>query len=259
MRALLGGLAIPAVAAQRTAPQTPVSRLEVIVCPNCDKTYQVDANSIGRSGRRVRCQRCGTYWFDVTATREDYEERSNPVLAIGFAHKLKLYLNGLPEQVKQDPAKTTHAIKLFLMRHGPADGATGHANGIRVDLAHFSNTQFLWDAVAKSASPAHPGEDYNLLFVAESEDHPQIDRIVERVNKLPVARADARMMFFRSSDQTELVYFFDRLHGLVQRHRKSLFGDVYILAGMDVETLNYRVRKLTLRRPGSNINPWEEF
>jgi hypothetical protein len=31
------------------------------------------------------------------------------------------------------------------------------------------------------------------------------------------------------------------------------------MAGMDMQTLAYAVRKLTLQRAGSNMNPWEEF
>jgi hypothetical protein len=52
---------------------------------------------------------------------------------------------------------------------------------------------------------------------------------------------------------------FDRLHDLFKRHRKSEAGDVYIVAGVDMQTLAYAVRKLTLQRAGSNINPWEQL
>jgi predicted Zn finger-like uncharacterized protein len=34
-----------------------------IICPNCETSYQVDASSMGPSGRSVRCARCQTVWF----------------------------------------------------------------------------------------------------------------------------------------------------------------------------------------------------
>jgi predicted Zn finger-like uncharacterized protein len=47
----------------------------LIVCPNCSKSYQIDASSIGARGRSVRCVRCRSVWFaippaDVPAPRE---------------------------------------------------------------------------------------------------------------------------------------------------------------------------------------------
>ena len=36
-------------------------------------------------------------------------------------------------------------------------------------------------------------------------------------------------------------------------------GDIYIMAGMDMQTSSYAVRKLTIRRAGSNESPWEDF
>lgn len=176
-----------------------------------------------------------------------------------FARRLTRYLNGLPDNVKRSSAKSTHAIKTFLMREGVGNGAVGYANGIKVDLQRFKNVEFLWDAVAKSESPSHPGEDYDLTFVAESENQVQIEKILEDANKLPIVRADARMMFFRANDPAQRNYFFERLRGLFERHRKSELGDVYILAGMEMQGLSYQVRKLTIRREGSNESAWEEF
>src|SRR5262249_50261934 len=152
----------------------------------------------------------------------------NPVLQPDFPRKLKRYLNGLPNQIKQHSAKSTHATKTFLMREGLGGDAVGYANGIRVQLQKFKNVEFLWDAVAKIPSPSHPDEDYDLAFVAESENQVQIEKILEDANKLPIVRADARLMFFRATDAEQREYFFERLQGLFERHRKSEPGDVYI-------------------------------
>ena len=35
----------------------------LIVCPDCSTSYQVEAASLGESGRSVRCARCQTEWF----------------------------------------------------------------------------------------------------------------------------------------------------------------------------------------------------
>lgn len=234
-------------------------RFDHLVCPDCGKSYQVKAGLLGRDGRRVRCPSCKTVWFESSAASEPNSNGANPVLGPQFPGKLKRFLNGLPDKIKRDSGKSTHAIKTFLMREGRSDGAVGHANGIRVELQHFRNTEFLWDAVAKVPSPSHPGEDYDLTFVAESENQVHIDKILEDANKLPIVRADARLMFFRANDTEQREYFFERLGGLFERHRKTMVGDIYIMAGMETQSWTYAVRKLTIRRELSNVSPWEEF
>jgi predicted Zn finger-like uncharacterized protein len=236
-----------------------ITRREHIVCPNCGKGFQVAAGLLGPGGRRVRCPKCQSIWFESPATPEPHENGANPVLSPRFPSKLKSYLNGLPNNVKQSGTKSTHAIKTFLMREGRGEGAVGYANHIKVDLNHFKNVEFLWDAAAKVESPTHPGEDYDLTFVAESENQILIEKILEDANKLPIVRTDARLMFFRANDPKQREYFFERLWGLFARHRKSEVGDVYIMAGMDTQGWTYAVRKLTLRGEGSNVSPWEEF
>jgi predicted Zn finger-like uncharacterized protein len=228
---------------------------EHIFCPRCAKAYRIDADSLGAEGRQVRCKTCDTIWFEPPKGPQSAAR----VLSPHFASKLKLYLNHLPPLVRQSSAKTTHAIKSFLMREGPAGGAVGHANGIRVQLPHFKNAEFLWDAAAKMQNPDFPGEDVDLIFVAESENQCEIDKIIEDANKLPIVRADARLMFFRAHDAVQLEYTFGRLRELFQRHRKTEIGDVYVMAGLDLATLAYAVRKLTIGRDRSNIDPWEEF
>jgi hypothetical protein len=187
------------------------------------------------------------------------DEGGNPVLSPDFPKMLKAYLDGLPDKVKRISGKSTHVIKTFLVRHGLGEGAVGYANGIKVDLQRFKNVEFLWDAVAKLQNPAYPGEDYDLTLVAESENHIDINKIIEDANKLPIVRADARLMFFRANDHDQRAYFFERLRGLFERHRKTEPGDIYIAAGMEMQTLSYAVRKLTIQRAGSNVNPWQEF
>ncbi len=129
--------------------------------------------------------------------------------------------------MKQNSSKSTHAIKSFLMRNGLASGAVGYTNGIKVDLQRFRNTEFMWDAVAKVPSVEYPGEDTDLLFVAESENQPHIDKILEDANKLPIVRADVRMMFFRANDPGQLELHFDKLRWTIpappqDRHRRRL-------------------------------------
>jgi hypothetical protein len=209
----------------------------------------------------VRCTRkgCEALWFEPPVGTKSKQNGGNPVLSKDFPRKLKLYLNGLPAHVKRDSKRSTHATKTFLMREGLGEKAIGYANGIRVDLKYFKNAEFLWDAAAKVPSPTHPDEDYDLTFVAESENQILIGKILEDANKLPIVRADARMMFFRANDPDQRAYFFDRLHGLFTRHRKSEVGDIYLMAGMETQSWTYAVRKLTLQREGSNVDPWEEF
>lgn len=230
---------------------------EQIACPDCGKSYQIEAGWLGASGRSVRCQSCGSRWFEPPV--EQAPNGDNPVLGPEFPGRLKKYLQALPDAVKNSSPKSTHAIKTFLMRYGVGNGAVGFSNGIKVNLPNVKTTEFLWDAVGKVLNRTYPGEDYDLTFAAESENQPDINKIIEDANKLPIVRADARLMFFRANDQAQCVQFFDRLHDLFRRHRKSEAGDIYILAGMDMHTLTYMVRKLTLQRPGSNVSPWEEF
>jgi predicted Zn finger-like uncharacterized protein len=252
-RCYFGGVQHEPIRIQRS----PAARLEQIVCPECELAYKVEAASLGRDGRRVRCPKCKSVWFAPAASGPN--GGANPILSPDFCRKLTRYLNGLPARVKQDSKKSTHAIKTFLMREGVSDGAIGYANGIRVDLPNFRNAEFLWDAAVKVPSPTHPGEDCDLTFVAESENVILIDKIIEDANKLPIVRADARMMFFRANDPAQREYFFERLRGLFERHRRTERGDVYIIAGMEKQKSSYLVRKLTILREGSNESPWQEF
>ena len=235
----------------------PAARREQIICPECGLAYELDAGSLGSNGRRVRCPKCTTVWFESAA--ETNGGVGNPVLGRHFPRRLKLYLNGLPDKVKKSSPKSTHAIKTFLMRDGLGDGAVGYANGIRVNLKNVKTAEFLWDAVGKVPSKSYPGEDYDLTFAAESENQIDINKIIEDANKLPIVRADVRLMFFRANDPGQCKLFFDRLHDMFKRHRKTEPGDIYVMAGMDMQTLTYVVRKLTIRREGSNENPWEEL
>jgi predicted Zn finger-like uncharacterized protein len=43
----------------------------LIVCPSCATSYQIDAGSVGPSGRMVRCARCRATWFAGPARAED--------------------------------------------------------------------------------------------------------------------------------------------------------------------------------------------
>ena len=242
----------------RSDPNRPV-RLEQIVCPNCGKSYDIDVSSLGRSGRSVRCTACNSYWFEPPFDPERTRTNGNPVLRPAFPRWMKQYLNALPAEVKRSGARLTHVIKTFLMRYGVGKDAVGFASGINVNLDNFKSGEFLWDAAGKVLLKSHPGEDNDLTFVAESENQIDINKIIEDANKLPIARADVRLMFFRANNASQCLQFFDRLYDLFKRHRKSEAGDVYILAGMDMQTLAYAVRRLTLQRAGSNVNPWEEF
>ena len=245
-----------AARAYQYKPQRPGPRREPIVCPNCAQIYQVESSSLGRVGRVVRCKACESRWWDASAI---HEGGANPIVDGDFPRKLKLYLNHLPADVKHQSKRSTHAIKSFLIRHGLAKDAVGHANGIKVNLPRHRATEFMWDVAAKVESTIHPDDDLDLLFVAESENHAHIDKILEDANKLPIARADVRLMFFRASDAQTLESYFERLLGLFQRHKKTQVDDVYILAGMDMQSLAYDVRRLTMRRKGSNVTPWERY
>jgi predicted Zn finger-like uncharacterized protein len=236
------------------APRKAEAPGDSIFCPRCAKAYRVETGSLGAEGRQVRCTPCKSVWFEPP---KDGTSAAR-VLSRHFASKLKLYLNYLPQPVRQNSAKTTHAIKSFLMREGPDGGAIGQANGIRIQLPHFKNSEFLWDAAVKTPSQEFPGEDLDLIFVAESENQVEIDKIIEDANKLPIVRADARFMFFRARDGEQLEYVFGRLRELFERHRKTEHGDVYVMAGLNLATLSYAVRKLTIRRDRSNVSPWEE-
>src|SRR5262249_29543582 len=42
----------------------------LIVCPNCQTSYELAAVSLGSEGRSVRCVRCKEVWFATTAGEE---------------------------------------------------------------------------------------------------------------------------------------------------------------------------------------------
>src|SRR5262245_43499554 len=53
----------------------------LIICPNCATSYQVEASSLGATGRSVRCVRCKKVWF--TANTE-------AMAAISLSHQADL-------------------------------------------------------------------------------------------------------------------------------------------------------------------------
>lgn len=50
-----------------------------IVCPACETGYQVADGTLGVTGRKVRCARCGTVWH---ATPNDYPEAPHPAAPV---------------------------------------------------------------------------------------------------------------------------------------------------------------------------------
>ena len=76
---------------------------EHIFCPRCAKAYRIDADSLGAEGRQVRCKTCEIIWFEPPKG----EHSAARVISPHFASKLKLYLNYLPEHVRQNSARTT--------------------------------------------------------------------------------------------------------------------------------------------------------
>jgi predicted Zn finger-like uncharacterized protein len=162
-----------AIRIDRSASQ----RMEQIVCPECELPYFVDAARLGRDGKRVRCPKCKSVWF-APAISQLNGNGTNPILHPEFPWRLKLYLNGLPEGVKHNSPKSTHAIKTFLMREGVGEGAIGFANGIKVNLENVRSTEFLWDAAGKVPNLSRSGEDADLTFGAESGSQVDISKII---------------------------------------------------------------------------------
>ena len=46
-----------------STPGSFVADIMLIVCPSCATSYQIDAGSVGATGRMVRCARCRATWF----------------------------------------------------------------------------------------------------------------------------------------------------------------------------------------------------
>ncbi len=44
-----------------------------ITCPSCQSTYQLADGSLGATGRKVRCTRCGTVWHAMPADEADVD------------------------------------------------------------------------------------------------------------------------------------------------------------------------------------------
>ena len=54
-----------------STPGSFVAVIMLIVCPSCATSYQIDAGSVGSSGRMVRCARCRATWFAGPARAEN--------------------------------------------------------------------------------------------------------------------------------------------------------------------------------------------
>jgi len=182
---------------------------------------------------------------------------SNPALDQQFSNKLSRFLNGLPSDVKRSGSKSTHAIKTFMLSNGVSQGSEGWANQIKQALNNIVDVEFLWDITGRTRNPDNPMEYNDLTFVAESENKPQLKPILDDAAKLPIARTDVRLMFFRANDAEQLEMFFSELARFFKSHRRTEVGDIYILAGMNNANGRYSVRKLTIRRDRSNVPEWE--
>jgi len=181
----------------------------------------------------------------------------NPILEPHFSHKLSRYLNGLPDNIKRSAGKSTHAIKTFLIENGVGEGAQGWTNQIKTKLAKFVDVEFLWDVCGRVQSPDNPMQFTDLTFVAESENRPQLKYILEDAAKLPIVRTDVRLMFFRANDQQQLETYFSELAVFFREHRRTEVGDVYLMAGQNLATGRFSVRKLTIRHERTNSPEWE--
>ena len=53
-----------------STPGSFVADIMLIVCPSCATSYQIDAGSVGATGRMVRCARCRATWFAGPAQAE---------------------------------------------------------------------------------------------------------------------------------------------------------------------------------------------
>lgn len=53
-----------------STPGSFVADIMLIVCPSCATSYQIDAGSVGATGRMVRCARCRATWFAGPAEAE---------------------------------------------------------------------------------------------------------------------------------------------------------------------------------------------
>src|ERR1700683_1400204 len=232
-----------------------------IFCPRCNnKSFPVEVDQLGPDGHRVRHQECQTAWDEPPITNS--KER---VLSPFFASKLKLYLNNLPGDVKAKNKSSTQAIKTFLIREGFLSDSIGYARDIEPRQSNFRSGEFIWDVACLVPNAEYGGSDkpgrvnQDLIFVAESENDVRRHEIFKDATKLPKARADVRFMIFRADDAEELKGVFDDLRKFFRGHKKTQVGDVYIMAGMDKETLAYDVGKLTVPRPGANWDGWEVF
>jgi predicted Zn finger-like uncharacterized protein len=232
-----------------------------ISCPDpaCGKACVTTRESLGPSGRQVRCPFCKTVWFQSPIALVAEAHRANPMLSPEFPRKLKSHLNGLPESVKRESERTTHAIRSFLMTEGVGQRVIGSANRFKADLPRLSNVEILGDATSRKPSVAYPAENLDLTLVAEFENQIDIERALKDAVNLPFARADVRLMFFRATSLEKLNFAFEKLRHVFERHKNTQVGDIYILAGMESRTLLYFVRKLTIRSQFSNATPWEEF
>jgi predicted Zn finger-like uncharacterized protein len=232
-----------------------------ISCPDpaCGKAYEIARESLGTNGRQVRCPFCKTIWFQSPIALVAEARRANPMLSAEFPRTLKNHLNGLPEHVRRKSGGTKHAVRSFLMQEEVGRHVIGPAFGIKAGLPHLSNVEVLWDAAGKKPNVAYSGEDPDLTLVAESENQIDIERALDDAAKLPSARADVRLMFFRATSLEKLNFAFEKLRHVFERHKNTQVGDIYILAGMETRTLLFFVRKLTIRSQFSNATPWEEF
>ncbi|GGE51127.1 thioredoxin [Agaricicola taiwanensis] len=118
----------------------------LIVCPNCQSSYRVSAESLGVSGRTVRCAKCNTAWF---AEPEDDQETSEETTAIVAENSAEEPLYG--ETV--DPRMTRLARVMASIRHEQQDSA-GEATPAEAPAKRKTPRRRFWPTAAAMAAVA---------------------------------------------------------------------------------------------------------
>ena len=84
----------------------------LIVCPNCATSYQVEASSLGATGRSVRCVRCRSVWFASNA---------EAMAAIALSHRQDMTAFSNAGAIEEPPVEQTSVVPAEVPAEPPAE------------------------------------------------------------------------------------------------------------------------------------------
>jgi len=88
----------------------------IITCPNCQKKYLIENNTMPEKGRQVRCGECGTTWWQEAVEVMTLDPRREGILERDrIPHNINPGLNKLEKTIEDE--EKPRGLKAFINKY----------------------------------------------------------------------------------------------------------------------------------------------